>query len=326
MKNLLYILSILLLYTSCKQDTPFPPGLDADQRFKKITSYNFDTITDDTIKKMVSIANYDAKGKVSNVKMYQDNIEIRNIDFDYPSSNHLTFNVTPKDFYQIAVSGGVVFDETGMVKKTYDRNKSDFGSVNLYERLFTYQAGKLATTHIPSGDAPESYGKSGYNYFEFAGNLLMRYRNASTLNDSTASFFFLNLKQIWRDIAMSYYPNNNLKNNLYINIDEYYEYETSSGVISSFDFFNPPFGKAYDLAGFFQLIPFMPRCNFLGVEPNALVKDKTVTGHRSNDPNSPIYYKLSYNYEFDNQNRVIKKEVRVTNGHVLRVWYYEYEG
>ena len=41
MKNILYIIVIAGLLTACKQDTPFPPGLDANLRFKKITSYRY---------------------------------------------------------------------------------------------------------------------------------------------------------------------------------------------------------------------------------------------------------------------------------------------
>ena len=326
MKNILYILAIIGLITGCKQETPFPPGPDASLRFKKITSYVLDTISQDTIRSMISTATYDTKGKVKNVKMIQDGIEIRSIDFDYPSGNLLTFNVTPKDFYGQAISGGVIFDVNNKVTKIYDRNKADFGLVHLHERFFTYQNGKLATTHIPNGDAPESFGWSGYNYFEFVGNKLMLYRNASTLNDSTVSFFFLNGTQYWRDLYFEYYPNNEFINNFFINIDEYYDYETTSGAVSWSDFHNRPLFSTIQLTRTFQLLPFMPKCNFLGVEPDALISEKTVTGYRADNPNLPLYYKWQYSYEMDGQNRVIKKEQKTMSGQLLRVWYYEYEG
>lgn len=324
MKNLLYILTILGLLTACKQETPFPPGFDANERFKKISSYILDTITQDTLTKMLSIASYDNKGKVKNVKMIQDNVEIRSIDFDYPSGNHLTFNVTPKNFYGLPISGGVIFDLNHKVKKIYHRDKADFGLIHLKERLFTYQNEKLATTHIPNGDAPESFGHSGYNHFEFAGNNLMNYKNASA-NDSTYPNFFLGNGYFWRNIELNFLNNATLSNRFYINVDEYYEYENTGGVASGSDFFSPPYLNIYRLTGIFQLLPFMPNCNFLGVEPDALIHEKTVTGYNVNNPAQKLYYKWQYSYEMDSQNRVIKKEQRTMGGQLLRVWYYEYD-
>ena len=326
MKNILYIIVIAGLLTACKQDTPFPPGLDANLRFKKITSYVLDTISQDTVIRMVSTATYDTKGKVKNVRMYQNNSEIRSIDFEYPSGNHLTFNVTPKNYNWLALNGGVIYNEDDQVTEIYDRYKGEFNIVNTLERVFTYQNGKLKSTHIPHGDAPESYGWSGYNYFEFAGNKLMQFRNASTINDSTISRFSLGFGTLWRNINFQYFPNDFNSNKLGVNLDEYYDYETFDGVANGLDFYNLPYQNLFGLTGLFQLLPFLPKCNFLGVEPDALISEKIVTGYRADNPNIPLYYKCQYSYEMDGQNRVIKKEQKTMSGQLLRVWYYEYEG